>query len=451
MDTIESQEITGENTNPSEAINLTSKSRKSPLAFGAGNFGVSILSETLNGYVYFYYVDLLGLALTSAALVRTIYTILDVIDDPLWGFLSDQTHTRWGRRLPWLLPSTLIFMLGFMLVFSVPDSFQVPSLLPLYMLTSMLIIEASATIVGINYSALYAELFRTLIERTRVAVLNQTGNVLGVFIGLVLSPLLYTMIGFSKMAGLYAIVGGTLFLVSLYFNRENPSRPERSRWSDIKPIILGIIADRTFWYYIAMMILTLFAGGMVTFSLPFYVKYSLHASPQTTSLLFGAALISSLAMMPAWTRLIKRWKLRRVFLLSAGVMGICMLVLGMYPDLRFAIPTAVIYGAAVQGINVINIVIRASLISRNISRTSKQNEGSYYGMMNCALRSGGLLQALAMLLAGLIFGYVSGQNPGPQPGLAFRYMISVFPVVALLLGALTSWRFFANFSPDAES
>src|SRR3546814_14184989 len=28
--------------------------------------------------------------------------VLDAFVDPVIGYLSDQTHTRWGRRLPWL-------------------------------------------------------------------------------------------------------------------------------------------------------------------------------------------------------------------------------------------------------------------------------------------------------------------------------------------------------------
>ncbi len=423
----------------------TTQNRKSPLAFGVGNFGVSILSETFTGFAYFYYVDVLGLALVSAAFVRTLFTIWDAVDDPLMGFLSDHTRSPWGRRRPWLLTSLPLMMLAFILVFSVPASFQVQSRLFLYMLVVMLFYETMSTILGVNYSALYPELFQTLIERTRVAVFNQSGNILGLLIGLAVSPLIYQALGFSTMATIYALAGGSLFFISLYYNRESLAGRE-SHWSDIWPTLHGILADRVFWLYILMMVLAFFSTGLVPFALPFYVKYSMKAQTSTISVLSGLALLSSLIVMPVWAKLIKRWELRNIFMATSAVLCIGMLGLGLFKEIPIVALFAVIFGVAVQGINVSNIVIRAALVSRNISRTGNRNEASYYGMMNSCLRLGGLLQSLAMLLIGLLFGYVSGDHPGPQPGIAFRFLIGILPVISLAIACLFAWQFFNRFS-----
>ena len=446
----QTEDFMTENVGAGEPGIITAENRKSPIAFGAGNFGTSILWETFGGYAYFYYIDFLGLAITSAALVRTIFTVWDAINDPVMGFLSDHTRTRWGRRRPWLFAGLPLFMLVFVLVFSAPASYKNTSRLFPYMMLVMLAYETLSTIININYSALYPELFRTLIERTRVAVFGQCGNVLGLLVGLALSPLIFGAIGFSRMALIYALVGGTLFFISLWFNRENPAHHPQRAWSSLKPIIQGILVDKVFWLYVLMMVLTLFATGLVSFALPFYVKYALQAPTSVTSLLSGAALLTSLATMPVWTRLVRVWKLRKVFLISACVIGIGTLGLGLLPRIQYAVLSAVFFGAALQGINITHIVIRASLISRNIGRTGMQNEASYYGMMNAALRLGGLLQALVMLLVGVIFGYVSGENPGTQPDVAFRALISAFPLVALFLGGVVGWRFFRTFSPDTD-
>jgi Na+/melibiose symporter-like transporter len=72
------------------------------------------------------------------------------------GFLSDHTISRWGKRRPWLF---------------IPLAFM------------MLLYEMLNTIIGINYSALYSELFQTLVARTRVAIFYETGNILGVVVG----------------------------------------------------------------------------------------------------------------------------------------------------------------------------------------------------------------------------------------------------------------------------
>jgi Na+/melibiose symporter-like transporter len=77
--------------------------KTSPLFYGLGTLGLIILGGTFNAYVYFYYVDVLGLALTLAAIVRMVFAIWDAVDNPLFAHLSDNTRTRFGRRYPWLL------------------------------------------------------------------------------------------------------------------------------------------------------------------------------------------------------------------------------------------------------------------------------------------------------------------------------------------------------------
>jgi GPH family glycoside/pentoside/hexuronide:cation symporter len=45
-----------------------------------------------------------------------------------------------------------------------------------------------------------------------------------------------------------------------------------------------------------------------------------------------------------------------------------------------------------------------------------------------------------LALLGVLFGYVSGENPGPQPGIAFRFLIGAVPLVFLVLALVLSWR-----------
>ena len=46
--------------------------------------------------------------------------ILDAVSDPLIGYLSDNTRSRWGRRKPYIFVSTPILFLAFILVWRPP-------------------------------------------------------------------------------------------------------------------------------------------------------------------------------------------------------------------------------------------------------------------------------------------------------------------------------------------
>ena len=432
----------------SSAVNslpAQSRERKSAIPYGAGIFANSILGETFFAFAFFYYVDYLGLAMVSAALVRTIFTFWDVIDDPIMGFLSDRTHSRWGRRRPWLLFAIPLIMLVFIALFAVPDTFREPSRLFMYMLVTMLVYETLGAIIWVNYSSLYPELFKLHLERTRVAVFCQTGNILGVIVALVISPLLFQALGYSKMALVYSLAALALYIFALYFNREGPAAPGRTL-AEVLPTLRNILSDRVFWLYALLMTLTLFSTGLSIFALPFYVKYSLNRGSEVISLLAGVALIAALLSMPVWSKLIRTWPLGKVYYLTAFLSCIGMLGMALSPTLMIAAVFFIWFGGTVQGINVLNILIRAGLVSRNTNLTGKQNEASYYGLMNSSIRMIGVLQSLAMLLVGVLFGYVSGDQPGPNPGLAFRFLLGFLGVFSLCLAALVARTFFRAFS-----
>ena len=84
--------------------------------YAIGMFGTSIPINMLKTYAAIYYVDQLGLKTTQWALVLFIYTFIDAIDNPVYGFcriapaqngastpLAGDRHTHVGVRINCLL------------------------------------------------------------------------------------------------------------------------------------------------------------------------------------------------------------------------------------------------------------------------------------------------------------------------------------------------------------
>jgi len=118
----------------------------SPLVYGLGLFGLTSTSQALAGFFLFFYVDVLGLAVALAAVINIVYAIWDAVNDPLVGYLSDNTRTRWGRRRPWLLAGLPFYVLFFVLVYAVPRSFQDGNALFWYALIVVFLFETASTI-----------------------------------------------------------------------------------------------------------------------------------------------------------------------------------------------------------------------------------------------------------------------------------------------------------------
>ena len=101
-----------------EPSNTLNRKRTSPFRYGFGMLGTSIPINMLKSYAAAYYVLKLGLITTDQmAKILFIYTFVDAIDNPVYGFLSDRTHTKWGKRRPWLVIGTPLMILCFVLFY----------------------------------------------------------------------------------------------------------------------------------------------------------------------------------------------------------------------------------------------------------------------------------------------------------------------------------------------
>jgi hypothetical protein len=142
-------------------------SQNSSIAYGVGSFGLDCLYTVFSGFHMFYYIDELGLVVGMAAIINVIYGFWDAFNDPLVGFLSDNTRTRWGRRRPWLLIGLPFYVRILVLVYAVPNPFLQGNALFWYALIIFFLFEAAYTVMSLNYAARFPELFQGFRERAR--------------------------------------------------------------------------------------------------------------------------------------------------------------------------------------------------------------------------------------------------------------------------------------------
>src|SRR5581483_1114030 len=85
--------------------------------YGLGAIATPLRAQLL-GFLLLFYNQLVGLKPQLISFVLMIALLVDAIWDPLVGQISDNTHTRWGRRHPYIygaaLPAALCFALLFM-------------------------------------------------------------------------------------------------------------------------------------------------------------------------------------------------------------------------------------------------------------------------------------------------------------------------------------------------
>ena len=82
-----------------------------PLRIKLGNgFGSAAYGVKDNGFstlLLLFYNQVLGLEASSVGLILLIALLLDAMVDPFVGYMSDKTHSRWGKRHPWMYAAIL--------------------------------------------------------------------------------------------------------------------------------------------------------------------------------------------------------------------------------------------------------------------------------------------------------------------------------------------------------
>ncbi len=135
--------------------------------FGSGGAGYGVLYNA-HYFVLIYYSQVLGLDPGLAGLAMGIGLVFDAITDPLVGYLSDSTRSRWGRRHPWLYASVLPLGASFYFLWHPPGFVAGDTLLFAWLVVCNVSMRTALTMFLVPAYAILAELTSDYDERTRL-------------------------------------------------------------------------------------------------------------------------------------------------------------------------------------------------------------------------------------------------------------------------------------------
>lgn len=418
-----------------------SEPRMKSFNYAVGMFGLSIPINMLKTYAAFYYVDSLGLKTVQMGLILTIYAFIDALDNPVYGFLSDRTRSRWGRRRPWLVIGTPLLVLG-LIAFYNPPAFMAGDALLAYAMLFYILTGTLDSVLNANYGALFPELFRTDAKRASTNALRQAFQLVAMIISIALTPVVTGAIGYKMTAIVYGILGGAAILYMTFTSREVKVEDHEEKpqlWHSIKSLLI----NQKFW--IAGLANAFYSAAMalVLASLPFFVKYTLQIPNSQSTILFGSVLLIAIGGVAVWARLVKKYDLIPVWRAALVTLALTFIPLYFANSLVTSIIGSVLVGFGFAGVITTMDLIGAKIMDEDTQKYNLRREGiisSALGFMN---RLNGLITGLAFTLVFTLFGFESGNNPGPQPANAARFLLTVFPFVLMVISF--SFSFFLNF------
>lgn len=418
-------------------ISMKPARRTNPYVYGLGMLGLTIPGQMYTAYAAYYYNTYLGLAMAAIGFGKIFFTIWDAINDPVAGFLSDRTRTKMGRRRPWLLAGAPLFALFFILFFAPPLGLENVIPLIVYFTAFLMLTETMGTIMATNYHALFPELFRTNSDRASANAFRQALQLVGMIIGVSLTPMVANAIGYPVTAAILAVLGMGLLIIATLGSHENPEY-QVSKTPGFFESFKAVWCNRNFWTVGITNFFYQATSGLLLASILFYIRYSLGLSDGNATFLTAAVFVPAIPFMWFWWAMIRKFGPLRIWRIALAFLGLSLIPMYFIGSLIPAMIAGVFIGIGIAGVTANIDLIYAKIIDEDAAAYGLRREGIYQSTISFLTRVSGLIQALVFFLIAYLFGFKNGDDPGPMPGVAAKYMMAVFPVALMLLAFITS-------------
>lgn len=418
-------------------------SRKTRLLYTLSSLGVSIPVEAVAGIVAFYIVDVMNLPAEWYATFWVFYTVYNALNNPVLGYLSDRTKSRWGRRIPYIIFTGVPYVLMFALLFMSPfDGHSNPVGLLIYFGAIIVIWEGLYTALATGYYGLLPEMFHTYNERTDVAAKMNIFQVIGLIVGVALPPILSEWLGWGWMAVLLGVVAGIAIYAGIPAMFEKKGSQEQT-YTPFIPALKATFVNRSFVTAATAQAMRFFGTGVLQTGMMFYMKYCLKVEEGMATVIFGIAFLVAIAMLYPWRQWIaKRTDARTTLMLANLVMIVGVVPFGLGTSLTIAIVAAVIIGIGLSGLVLIGDVIIAEVVDEDEVKMGQQRAGMYFGMGGFIITLSGMLVSAVFGLLLPRFGYNTLLETQPATvDAGFRIFLTIPPIIGFLLAILALYLY----------
>ncbi len=428
-------------TPPKKNLNFSTK-----FFYGLASLGTATISTIFAALLPIFYQDYLGLSARWIGIASAIYALWNAFNDPIFGFVTDSTHSKLGRRIPYMRFTAPFLGLTFILVWFAPQGGGEPAIF-WWMLVTMLLYDTCYTIIGLVHGALMPELTEADVERNQLSISSALFGFMGYVLGFLLPDLFRPQPGMAnsllnlRLSMVAVGIIGTFLIILTTFKVK-----ERREFAFVdKPLkfwqsLKYTLTNKPFWIFVSMNFLLTLMNAMATGSI-FYVADYL---AQTSTIVLMIFLFTPLGLgIPLANPMVKKFGLLRAQQIYLLVGGLGLFSLAFVPVAYIPV-SLVITGLGLSGQQTITYNILATVIDDDELHTGNRREGAFYGA-NALLTKPA--QSLALFLTAFILeqsGFITrAMNQGQifleQPDSALfgiRLIVGLIPGLAMLMGAL---------------
>jgi len=387
----------------------------------------------------------MGVPLTLLASIGIAVRIFDVITDPLMGYISDHTKSRFGRRKPWVFLATPIMMLSIYMLFMPPEGAGIVH----YGIWS-LCLSIAITMMLIPYYAWGAELSTDYHERSRVTGGRAMAGISGSLIAQLVPGAALLLFGIGGSSVVLQLVGTTMLIIMpgcVLLSLWKVPEPEQYTRTTV-PVLKGLKLmwqNRPFKQLVLAFMIGTTGLSITTPLYLFFIADVLGAEDKAIYMLTFFYL-SSFAAVPFWVWLARQIGKHRAYLTSFFVLAFAhpfYMLLGE-GDFWWMLPITIVTGFAGGGFSAtLPNSMKADVIDLDTLNSGENRAALFFSSWSFAQKATGTIGGSLALFGLALFGFDPGAGAanGPDELFGVRFLFSTFPSLFYLTGAAVVWTY----------
>jgi GPH family glycoside/pentoside/hexuronide:cation symporter len=403
------------------------------LLYSAPTFAGAAVAIPILIHMPKFYSDTVLVPVGYIAIAIAVARALDAIIDPAIGWLSDRTHTRLGRRRPYMLIGAPLCAVALYFLFSPPASLQ-PSQAGVWFGLTFALYFFFHAVYEIPYLGLGAELTDDYHERTSLFGWRTGFLILGTIVATVLPFALTQSLGprgaMSALGGIFGILLVGLYFLLVVGVRER-ARIVRHSPSALVPGVRVALRNRPFRILLITFVVASLPSAIPALLLPFYTDYVI--DPENTLktytmflfLYFGCGFL----FVPFWVALARRYGKLPTWLASFAVgisAGVGLFFAGK-GDVLWVALLHIWAGIAFGTSFLLLPAMQADVIDYDELYTGQRREAqftAFWAMVPKFVAIPGAALPIALLA---MIGYVPNQDQTPKVLLGIRVLYALVP------------------------
>ena len=406
-----------------------------------------------------FYGEVIQFSLYAMGLIFIFARLVDAVQDPLIGLISDRFTRRGPRgRLAFVAMMLPLLCGGFYMLFVPPASiFGSQFWTGLWLTTSLLLVHLGYSGVSISYHSHGAELSDDYNERTRVTVGREVFGLVGMTFAVVTPFFLISKLGdipgYAALGLIFIPIIVIFAAPTLLWSGPSVHPPVVHAEGNVFLAFLSPLKNRLFRRLMVLFIVNGSALGVAVTVMLFYVEHVLQGTIVQTAIILLVYFISGALSVPMWLLLSRRVSKTAAWfigiLLTASAMS-CALLVGPN-DFNWFIAISVVTGIGLGADYGLPPSILADIINAREGGDSRGKTGSYFGLWALATKAATAIGAAGSLPVVRFLGF-DPSKPDYGTGAGIEALIVVYivlPVMLKICAALIAW--FVHIEPERGS